>query len=117
VTLPVRITPEAELHVRDIHAWWRTNRLSAPDLFLNELATAGELLAEAPQLGRPYAALRSRACAWMAARGAAGRRESGCGQPRGAGTSGVWTHTMAEDNPSFGPDSLDPMMTRYTPVR
>jgi plasmid stabilization system protein ParE len=54
VTLPVRITPEAELQVRDIHAWWRTNRLSAPDLFLNELATAGELLAEAPQLGRPY---------------------------------------------------------------
>jgi plasmid stabilization system protein ParE len=54
VTLPVRITPEAESHVRDIHAWWRTNRPSAPDLFLNELASALELLAEAPMLGRPY---------------------------------------------------------------
>jgi plasmid stabilization system protein ParE len=31
-----------------------TNRASAPDLFLNELATAGALLVETPQLGRPY---------------------------------------------------------------
>lgn len=54
MTRPVRITPEAESQVRDIHAWWRTNRQAAPDLFLNELVSAIALLAEAPLLGRPY---------------------------------------------------------------
>jgi plasmid stabilization system protein ParE len=54
VTVSVRITPEAESQAREIHAWWRANRRSAPDLFLDELASAIELLAEAPLLGRPY---------------------------------------------------------------
>jgi plasmid stabilization system protein ParE len=54
VTLPVRITPEAETQIRDIHGWWRQNRTAAPDLFLNELSDSFALLAEAPQIGRRY---------------------------------------------------------------
>ena len=40
MSLPVRITPEADAQVRDIDRWWRTNRPSSPDLFLNELSEA-----------------------------------------------------------------------------
>jgi plasmid stabilization system protein ParE len=54
VSLPVRITPEAETQIRDIHGWRRQNRTAAPDLFLSELSESFALLAEAPQIGRRY---------------------------------------------------------------
>ncbi len=54
MSLPVRVTPEAEAQVREIENWWRKNRLAAPDLFLDELSESFELLSGAPQLGHLY---------------------------------------------------------------
>ncbi len=56
MSLPVRITPEAEVQVREIENWWRKNRLAAPDRFLNELSESFELLSGAPQIGPLYRA-------------------------------------------------------------
>jgi plasmid stabilization system protein ParE len=54
VSLPVRTTPEADAQIREIDDWWRSNRPGAPDLFLNELSDAVEILAAAPLIGRLY---------------------------------------------------------------
>jgi plasmid stabilization system protein ParE len=54
VTLPVRTTPEADAQIDDIDDWWRENRPSAPNLFLDELATSFEVLSHTPQIGRAY---------------------------------------------------------------
>jgi plasmid stabilization system protein ParE len=54
VSLPVTTTPEADAHIRTIDDWWRENRRASPDLFLDELSNAFEMLARAPQIGRLY---------------------------------------------------------------
>jgi plasmid stabilization system protein ParE len=54
VSLPVRVTPEAETQIREIDSWWRENRLAVPDLFLSELTESFHLIAGAPQIGRLY---------------------------------------------------------------
>jgi len=41
---PVSVTPEAEGQVRAIDAWWRSERPQAPDLFIEELAEAFEMV-------------------------------------------------------------------------
>ncbi len=37
-----------------IDAWWRANRRASPDLFIDELADAFQLLEVAPTLGSPW---------------------------------------------------------------
>jgi plasmid stabilization system protein ParE len=54
VSLPVRATPEADAQISEVDDWWRTNRRSSPDLFLEELTAAFNLIGDAPQLGRLY---------------------------------------------------------------
>lgn len=56
MSLPVQTTPEAGAQIREIENWWRTNRLAAPDLFLNELSESFKLLSGAPQIGHLYRA-------------------------------------------------------------
>ncbi len=52
--LPVITTPEADSQIRGIDDWWREHRRASPDLFLDELANAFDILARAPQIGRRY---------------------------------------------------------------
>jgi plasmid stabilization system protein ParE len=52
VSLPVRTTPQADAQIREIDAWWRANRTSAADLFLDELNQAFEMIAAEPLIGR-----------------------------------------------------------------
>lgn len=47
-------TPEADTHIRSIDGWWRANRAASPGLFVEELAAAFDLIARAPEIGRPY---------------------------------------------------------------
>lgn len=54
MNLPVTTTPEADTQIRTIDDWWRTNRPASPDLFLDELSDAFEIVAGAPQIGRLY---------------------------------------------------------------
>jgi plasmid stabilization system protein ParE len=54
VSLPVRTTPEADTQIRQIDEWWRRNRPAAPELFLNELSAAFDVIGHAPYLGRSY---------------------------------------------------------------
>ena len=51
---PVRTTPEAEAQIRDVDVWWRTHRPSSPDLFLEELIAAIDIIGDAPHVGRLY---------------------------------------------------------------
>lgn len=55
----VRFTPEAAIHVAEIHDWWSEHRTAARGLFGRELAAAADLLARAPLAGQahPSAAL------------------------------------------------------------
>ena len=48
------VVPAALDEADDANLWWRANRLSAPDLFEDELRAAFRDLLEHPQLGRPY---------------------------------------------------------------
>ena len=50
--MEVIVVPDAELQIRAIDGWWRENRLAAPALFSEELATAIELISGAPRIGR-----------------------------------------------------------------
>lgn len=52
----VRTTPEADDQAREIDAWWRRNRPTSPELFLDELAQAFSLLSHAPSIGHLYRA-------------------------------------------------------------
>jgi hypothetical protein len=52
VSLSVRTTPEADAQIASIDAWWRQNRLAAPDLFLEELAVGFDTIGHAPLIGR-----------------------------------------------------------------
>jgi plasmid stabilization system protein ParE len=54
VTLPVSTTPEADTQIRTIDDWWRENRRVSPDLFLDELSRAFDMIAAAPHIGRLY---------------------------------------------------------------
>lgn len=54
MTRTVRTVPVADAEIRDIDEWWRTNRLAAPDLFMDELAAAFDLLGHAPFAGIRY---------------------------------------------------------------
>lgn len=47
-------TPIADANIRVIDAWWRENRLAAPDLFLDELALAVSLIGSFHHLGKRY---------------------------------------------------------------
>jgi plasmid stabilization system protein ParE len=44
-------TPRARAHVLGIERWWRRNRLSAPDLFREELQRALSLVESTPTVG------------------------------------------------------------------
>jgi plasmid stabilization system protein ParE len=50
----VSTTPEADAQIRAIDEWWRENRRSSPNLFLDELTTAFEVIARTPEIGRRY---------------------------------------------------------------
>jgi plasmid stabilization system protein ParE len=54
VSLPVRITPEAEAQIREIDNWWQANRRAAAVLFLDELAECFAMLGQTPHIGRSY---------------------------------------------------------------
>jgi plasmid stabilization system protein ParE len=51
---PVFTTPEADGQIEAIDAWWRANRVKAPDPFEEELALAVRMLADAPGVGKRY---------------------------------------------------------------
>jgi site-specific DNA recombinase len=46
VTLPVRTTPEADVQILAIDGWWRRNRAASPNLFLDELTAAFDIVGE-----------------------------------------------------------------------
>ena len=50
----VLTTPEADQQILEIDDWWRANRRSSPDLFMSELATAFDMIASSPLIGRSY---------------------------------------------------------------
>ena len=50
----VELAPRARAQVRLIDRWWRENRLAAPTLFAEELASALEQLERGVLLGVPY---------------------------------------------------------------
>lgn len=52
--MTVRTTRTAEVQIATVDEWWRCNRATAPDLFLDELADAFALIEAAPELGRPW---------------------------------------------------------------
>lgn len=52
--IAVRTTPDADVQIREALAWWRANRPSAAELFVDELARAFTMLAEAPAAGVRY---------------------------------------------------------------
>ena len=54
MSLPVRTTPESDAQISAIDEWWRRNRLAAPDLFFDELATSFEVIGHTPLIGRVY---------------------------------------------------------------
>lgn len=49
----VVVAAPAEQQLRVIDAWWRRNRLAAPDLFAEEFAAGVEMLATYPGVGAP----------------------------------------------------------------
>ena len=51
---PVHTTPQADLHILELDAWWRENREKSPDLFEQELAAAFRTIGAAPAAGKHY---------------------------------------------------------------
>lgn len=51
---PVFTTPQADIQILEIDAWWRANREKAPELFEEELALALRMLESAPGVGKRY---------------------------------------------------------------
>jgi plasmid stabilization system protein ParE len=51
--LPIVFQRRASLEAETINAWWRTNRSSAPDLFVVELERVLQAVALLPELGAP----------------------------------------------------------------
>lgn len=54
MSVRVDIQPEAEEQIAALDRWWRTNRPAAPALVLDEMERLIALLAESPEIGRPY---------------------------------------------------------------
>jgi len=54
VTRWVQTTPEADVQIREIDDWWRSNRAAAPDLFVDELTAAFDIIRATPYIGRLY---------------------------------------------------------------
>jgi len=50
----VELSAEAHAQVEKIDAWWRKNRLVAPEMFITELGNALTALEEMPTLGTRY---------------------------------------------------------------
>ena len=53
----VRLVPRGVRQGKVVDAWWRENRLASPGLFAEELASAIEALAAAPEIGSKYDAM------------------------------------------------------------
>lgn len=54
--MKVELSEEADAQVKEIDAWWRLNRLAAPELFTTELEQTLSALGQTPTLGAPYEA-------------------------------------------------------------
>lgn len=54
--MKVELSEEAHAQVKEIDAWWRENRLAAPDLFTHELDQAVLMLEQSPTVGSRYEA-------------------------------------------------------------
>ena len=54
MSLPVRTTSEVDAQIGEIDDWWRANRRSSPDLFLEELTASFDIIGDAPPIGRLY---------------------------------------------------------------
>lgn len=54
----LEVAPRAEAQIRAISEWWRANRQAAPDLFVQELATALDTLVGTPGGGAKYSERR-----------------------------------------------------------
>ena len=50
----VVLVDEDEQQLKSIDQWWVANRQASPDLFLDELAGAIDLLSELPDIGSPF---------------------------------------------------------------
>lgn len=51
----VRTTPQPDLHILELDAWWRDHRDRAPDLFEQELTIALRTISAVPGAGKIYA--------------------------------------------------------------
>ena len=58
--MKVRLSPDAQRHVRTFSAWWRKNRDKNPTLFRTEIANARKLLARNPHAGTSYGTFTGR---------------------------------------------------------
>lgn len=58
--MKVRLSPDAQRHVRTFAAWWRKNRDKNPTLFRRELASARKLLAKTPYAGTSHGTFAGR---------------------------------------------------------
>ena len=56
MTRRVVLVDEAEQQLKSIDQWWLANRRASPDLFIDELDQAIELLSELPDAARRYLA-------------------------------------------------------------
>lgn len=54
MNLPLQTTPEAETQILEIDHWWRSNRPSAPTLFIEELTASFDIIGHTPHSGRLY---------------------------------------------------------------
>ena len=54
MTTRVVFVAEAEEQLKRIDKWWVTHRGTSPDLFLDELDRAIDLLSELPDIGSPF---------------------------------------------------------------
>ncbi len=50
----LRTTPQADLLILELDAWWREHRDKAPDLFEQELSVAFRTIASSPEAGKRY---------------------------------------------------------------
>ena len=61
--LPLKTTPEADAQIRKIDDWWRENRPSAPNLFMEELTcgkrSGGTLPRESVEMIQDSASVRA----------------------------------------------------------
>ncbi len=53
MTVRIVVLPDAVRQIEEANAWWRVNRLAAPELLNRELAGTLGLLEQQPDIGRP----------------------------------------------------------------